>query len=185
MFVEPPESLQGAWVKSLLVAGLEKVVASGCPSDSVACGCLLDVVQSVLSCAVLSSDVLPNSVLSYAAPTWYVVSFFSKMSFSNSMSFSYSDSVCFCCVHLSLLSLCLSVVLLFCKRSDSNFHFFPRPYFALLLTVHRHKGLHFTCSPTSRAHCTPLFPPHVYHRQWTGQSPEARTSRTTIGPTTE
>ena len=80
------------------------------------------------------------------------------------MSFSYSESVCFCCCpsfSVVPLSLCLvfflSVfVLLFCKRSGSDVHFFPRPCFENSSTVHRHKGLHFTCSPTSRAHFTLL-----------------------------
>ena len=36
----------------------------------------------------------------------------------------------------------------------SVFVFCPRPCFEHLSTVHRLKGLHFTCSPTSRAHFT-------------------------------
>ena len=41
----------------------------------------------------------------------------------------------------------------FCTGSGSNFHFCPRPCFEHLSKA-QNKGVHLTCSPTSRAHST-------------------------------
>ena len=81
-------------------------------------------------------------------------------------------------------------VFLLYKRSGAKLSLLPTSLFAALVDS---PGLHtdtkdrtLACSPRTRAHFTLFFPLNVYHRQWTGQSPDARTcSRTTMCPTTQ
>ena len=101
----------------------------------------------VLSCAVLSSAVLPSSVLSHAALTLYVVS-----CVSTDVIF---VSFCFCCFPLSVLSLCLSVCLVFFL---SVFVFCSRPCFEHLSTVQACTRTQMTALCVQSLLSRPLYP---------------------------
>ena len=135
----------------------------------------------LMSCPILSSAMPVSPDLSYLV---FLL-----------MSVSYSYSFCWCCFHISLLSLCLTVSSSlnlsssfylsssFCSTNGRGLTFTSARVLVSSTCrqsklAYRHKGLHFACSPCSRAHCV--------SRQWAGQSPDARTcSRTSIWPTTE
>ena len=136
------------------------MVASGCPSDAVAQVTRLTAVDTM---TWSSPDLSVRSCHLMSCPNLFCLLPFSpgmpNLLFLKDVNFEFIQFLLLLFPSFSVvpLSVFLSVfVFLFYKRSGSNFHFYPRPYFEHLSTVQActQTQPHFACSRTSRAHFT-------------------------------